>query len=126
MRALSVLVLACLVLAVAGCAAGTGVLTSKDDGTTVELAEGDELVVELESNPSTGYAWQVVEVEGASQRGESEFTEGATDVVGAPGVERLTFVREGTGPGVIELEYRRVWETTATPEGTWSVTLAGD
>lgn len=33
-------------------------LTMKDAGTTVNLKPGDNLVIELEGNPSTGYTWQ--------------------------------------------------------------------
>ena len=109
-----------------GCDGGTTRLSGEDDGARIELVSGDEIVVELESNPSTGYSWQVASSKGARQKGEVEYVGGDTDVVGAAGVERFTFVREGSDAGVIALEYRRPWETTEAPEDTWSLTITGD
>ena len=35
-------------------------MTEKDDGKTVTVTEGQNLVVKLQSNPTTGYKWKVV------------------------------------------------------------------
>jgi len=126
MKRFILLVVVVALLGLSGCAAGTTTLTADDDGAEIKLADGAEIVVELESNPSTGYSWQVVSSEGARQTGEVEYVGVDTDVVGAAGVERFTFVREGSDAGVIALEYRRPWETTETPEDTWSLTITGD
>ena len=47
------------------------------NGSQVELASGQELEVTLESNPTTGYSWEVVEVDKAVliQVGDAEFRE---------------------------------------------------
>jgi inhibitor of cysteine peptidase len=115
-----------LIIVLAGCAAGTTILTADDDGAEIELADGEQVVVELESNPTTGYLWQVVASEGVRQEGVSKFLAGEADVVGAAGIDRFTFLRDGEDPGEISLEYRRVWETTAVPEATWSATVTGN
>ena len=70
------------------------VLTAEDEGSRVELRVGQALVVRLESNPTTGYGWEVAgSTEPAlRQVGETEF-EPQSDLLGAPGVEILRFFR---------------------------------
>ncbi len=52
-----------LVLVLTGCGGkvpATRTLTAADNGTTVQMAVGDELVIQLTRNPSTGYGGSVV------------------------------------------------------------------
>lgn len=109
-----------------GCSADPGVLGPADDGATIEAAVGDEVVVELPSNPSTGYSWQVVDAGPCDKPETSEFVEDQQDeaVVGASGIERFTFTRASAEPGDITLEYRRPWEDESVPaEDDWTVHL---
>lgn len=118
-----------LAMAVTGCGDGSGSvtrLTEAADGSTVTLAVGDELVVALESNASTGYAWQVVTPvpEVLEQAGEARYLAPEDqDVVGAPGTEELTFDVVATGSGTLELVYVRSWEEPAEPAATFTVTV---
>jgi len=50
-------------------------LSAKDNGGQVEVAVGQTLILTLESNPTTGYRWEVVEAQDAvlRQTGEAEF-----------------------------------------------------
>jgi inhibitor of cysteine peptidase len=110
-------------------------LTDADDGATVKLALGGELIIALESNPSTGFAWDVAEISGPQIElvGEPEFLprESDTPVVGAPGTQVFTFSTTGTGmpagdePAVVQvsLEYTRSFEPDTPPEKTYAVTV---
>jgi inhibitor of cysteine peptidase len=93
-------------------------LTADDAGLTVVLKTGEELLVTLEGNPSTGYIWEMVPSDGAllEQVGEIEFkTEG--DLAGAPGKLTLCFQAVAVGEQNIRLIYHRPWEVDAeSPE----------
>jgi predicted secreted protein len=79
------------------------------DPSSIEIASGESFDVELESNPSTGYAWEVdgqLDEEVLTYEG-SEYTpdEGSEDLVGSGGTERLSFTAGAAGEAVIELTY---------------------
>lgn len=112
------LLLVVVLAAVAGLAACGGqsplTVTAKESGQTVELRSDQKLVVRLESNPSTGYRWNVVAdpnagvlqlVSTAYERSESN-----GNVVGAPETEVWTYEPAGTGTTTVRLAYFRVFE----------------
>jgi predicted secreted protein len=79
------------------------------DPSSIEIASGETFDVELESNPSTGYAWEVdgqLDDEVLSYEG-SEYTPdpGSEELVGSGGTERLSFTAGAAGETVIELTY---------------------
>ncbi len=84
---------------------------------TIELPaisiEMDKITVSLESNPSTGYSWEVVYQSDNVEVISKEYVAGdsAEVVVGAPGIEKVSFrVPEEGKRGVIALAYVRPWE----------------
>lgn len=137
--------LAVLLLA-AGCASGDGtptsaepdrggepsvvpggevVLSAEDDGTSIELRAGQELVVTLESNPTTGYRWEVSEVDESvlSELGEAEFQEAPKEdeqIVGVGGTETFRFA-SAPGSTTLTLVYHRSWEKDVEPAATFTV-----
>ena len=105
------------------------VLGAEDDGSVVELAEGQALVVTLESNPTTGYSWEVSEVDEdvLMQMGDPEFKEAAASaaaegeqLVGAGGTETFYF-SSAAGETTLTLVYHRPWEEDVEPEQIFSV-----
>jgi len=132
-----------MLVLVAGCAGSEGATTvpevnrsgeatsdavalgAEDDGSEVELAAGQVLEVTLESNPTTGYGWEVSEVDGAvlAQVGEAEFQEAPREgepVVGAGGVQTFRFTAS-PGETTLTLVYRRAWEKDVDPLETFTV-----
>ena len=91
-------------------------LGMEDSGGTVTAQPGDEIVVTLESNASTGFAWVLV-TEPASEvvdLVDSEYAEPEdTGLVGAPGEEVWTFVATGEGTTAIAMSYQRSSGETA-------------
>ena len=60
-----------------------------DSGSQVEVKKGQILAISLESNPTTGYRWEVLKINESSleQLGESEFISSESEgLVGAGGV----------------------------------------
>lgn len=106
---------ALVVLAMLGSCSGESDLTLTEDDhlSEVDLETGDTFEVRLESNPSTGYAWEIADtgtgafLELLSE--EFEEPEG-TDLVGAPGTEVFEFEAIDTGAGILRLEYIRSFE----------------
>lgn len=70
------------------------------DGTTVQAAAGDKILLTLGSNPSTGYAWEVTTEPDAAvlKVDPSKYNEPDSDAIGAGGTEvwHMTAVGAGT------------------------------
>jgi inhibitor of cysteine peptidase len=94
------------------------VLDSGDVGTEITVGVGEQFEVRLESNPTTGYAWQVVEQPDAIELVSSEFEAPDTSLVGAGGVEVFVFEGASTGSGTLRLEYVRSFENPPVPAET--------
>jgi len=78
-------------------------------------------VISLEGNPTTGYTWEVAEMDGGVLRqvGESEF-EPESDAIGSGGVQILRFEPVNNGQTDLELVYHRSWEDKE-PVETFSI-----
>jgi inhibitor of cysteine peptidase len=115
--------LLCAALAVsAGCADAVR-LDDADNGGSVTLAAGDSLEVVLESNPTTGYSWRLVEIPDClEQEGDAEYdSDAAPGMVGAGGEETWVFTAVEPGEGSLTLEYTRPWEEESDPAGTFEI-----
>jgi len=105
-----------------------------DDGevftaSPIDVDVDDTFTIELESNPSTGYSWELAgpldEAIVTSLGSDHEAADG--DAVGAPGTQELSFRAVGAGTTTIALQYVRPWETDVAPAETkdFSVNVSG-
>jgi inhibitor of cysteine peptidase len=96
-----------------------------ESGKQIELAPGDSLIVTLDSNPSTGFAWSIsgISDEAVIDDVSNEFEGADTGMIGAGGQEVWTFEALDKGTSTIEMKYSRSWETGVEPAGTFSVTV---
>ena len=125
---------AVLMVALAGCkpAAGGGdkpeVLVEKDaNGTTVTLDVDQVLAIKLESNPTTGYGWHVMDVDESILQAEGgpemiEPTQ-ATPVLGAGGWQVIRYRAKAAGETTITLGYSRSFEPDVPPIETFTLTV---
>jgi inhibitor of cysteine peptidase len=96
---------------VAGC---VGVKTYTDSGQEINIGVGQEFIIALGSNPTTGYSWQasydesMLELVGGEPTYEAEET--GDDVVGAGGTEFFRFLTLEAGETEITLVYAQHWE----------------
>jgi inhibitor of cysteine peptidase len=102
------------------------ILNAKDNEGQIEVDVGQNLVLTLESNPTTGFRWEVVEVEDAVLRpkGETEFrvaSELDPPPPGAGGVEIFRFETVEAGETLLELVYHRPWEEGVEPLETFTI-----
>jgi inhibitor of cysteine peptidase len=102
-------------------------LTDADNGASVKLADGGTLVISLESNPSTGFAWTIAEPAPSQleSQGDPVYVPPAetTPIVGAPGTEVFTLTAAAAGTAELKLEYRRSFEPDVPAEKTFAVTV---
>jgi inhibitor of cysteine peptidase len=102
-------------------------LTDADDGSTIQLAIGGQLVVALQSNPTTGFGWSVSESSDPQLEVQGEPTYvpagSTTQVVGAGGTGVFSFDAKDKGTAKLILEYKRDFEPGVAPEKTFSVTV---
>jgi len=98
-------------------------LMEHDSGRSIDL-KGEVLVLNLESNPSTGYSWQVQGMNQGilRQLDAAEWLSSAPDKLGAPGTQVLRFAAVGKGRTNLELVYARSWDTAA-PAKTFSLEI---
>jgi len=104
-----------LAATLSGCGSQEVSLGADDNGGQVTLEQGQTLAISLESNPTTGYGWQVLEMDAAvlQQSGETEYKQspGSEGLVGAGGVETLRFEALAAGQMTLMLGYMRAWES---------------
>ncbi len=93
------------------------------------MDRGDELVVRLHSNRTTGYSWSLVMTGGGvlKQQGEAAYETPRSDrrLTGAGGVEVWKFRAVKAGALMLTFNYRRPWEKGVPPVKslTWPVTI---
>ncbi len=101
-----------IIYSVTGC---VGVKTYQDSGQAIDIGVGQQFVIALGSNQTTGYSWQesydetMLELVG----GESDYKtdeEAGEDMVGVGGIEYFRFKALEKGETEITLTYRQPWE----------------
>src|SRR5262245_36168518 len=120
-NAVPAVVLALALLLLAGCA-GTVSLGDGDSGKTVTAHPGDEVVMSLSENPSTGYTWDIEKNDDALlPLAKSEFNGPAFGPPGSGGTRTLTF--NAKQPGTVDLQLRcwRSWEGDKSIVGRYNV-----
>ncbi len=102
-------------------------LTEADDGKTVNVVEGQNVLVKLKSNPTTGYKWEVVSTNRTFGYPSATkfFPNGGA--VGSGGIERFTWKTKGAlslvGTHTVKMEYKRSWETNVPAAKTFTFTV---
>lgn len=78
---------------------------------------GDEFVILLDSNKTTGYEWQLASPINGNMLKllKSEYMPGPTNRTGAPGKEEWSFMALNPGDTVISFKYVRPWEKSIKP-----------
>jgi len=104
---------------------GPSIVNVSESGKQIILSPGDSLVVTLDSNPSTGFAWSISGItdEAVIDDVGNEFVGADTGMIGAGGQEVWTFQAGDKGTSTIEMQYSRSWETGVEPAATFSVTV---
>ena len=98
-----------------GCGTHGTSLTNADNGKQITAKTGETLTLTLDSNPTTGYSWQVLEINNTIlvQQGDPEYKQalGTEGLVGSGGTETFRFNAAGAGTTTLKLGYMRPWES---------------
>ena len=96
-----------------------------DDGKTFAVIVGQDIVVHLSANPTTGYRWRVTSTNRTFGYPVSDLFQVGGSAVGAGGTQTLTWKTTGplnlVGTHTVELAYARTAEET--PDKTFSFTV---
>jgi inhibitor of cysteine peptidase len=106
-----------LALCLTGCDPKTVYVTEAESGRTIVLSVGQELVITLASNPTTGYNWSHQSSSPNVLRvAEEKYVATEPVLIGSGGEHRVVFSAAATGQTTLRFEYRRPWETAAPAE----------
>jgi len=101
----------------------SSVLTSADNGRTVELHVGDQVALRLPENPTTGYRWAIdssdanlVDVK------QGEFA-AKSEAVGGGGEAQWSITAKAPGATSIRLKRWRQWEGDSSVVERYGITL---
>lgn len=99
-------------------------VTEADQGKEYTLNPGDSLVIVLESNPSTGYAWEVQQVDNPVLQlsGEAAF-KADSEKLGSPGKATFTFNTVNAGTQALTLIYHRSSDKDVQPAKTFTINV---
>ena len=112
-------IIAVMLLCLFGCSPGGSAAPSEvsgdesHNGKKVEIAVAGTLTVTLESNPTTGFQWELASIsdQAVLEKQSNTFDDPEdTGMVGAPGKEVWTFRALKKGTSTISMEYGRPWE----------------
>ena len=103
------------------------VLGEADDGQAVDVGVGDQVVIRLDENPTTGYRWELVDLPAAVELAGDSFTLGEPVKVGSGGTRELTFICRRPGPARLQLRHWQAWEgaSSVTRTVTFPLRVAG-
>lgn len=93
-------------------------LTAADNGKTETVYLNAKIVIQLASNPSTGYSWRVTNSEDVVLKFRSQRyipptpQPGHPNNVGAPGTVEIIFTANAVGTEKLILTYQHSWEKT--------------
>ena len=99
---------------------------ASDSGKEVQVRVGGELIVDLESNATTGFQWQVAEISDQTVLGEVSNVYNAPEAgapLGAGGIERWTFKGLKKGTARLSMEYNQPWQGGEKAAETFTLTV---
>jgi len=117
--------LSMLILFSLSACSGTQTLTAEDSGKSIQIKTGETFTITLESNPTTGYQWMVLDVDEKilSQVGDAEYQSKGTVMPGSGGEETFTFKALKSGKTELLLGYERPWEEGVDPVESFTITV---
>ena len=93
----------------------------------ISINVGEIFQISLDSNPTTGYRWEIVNVLKKltipSDEPNGDFIRGPRKIVGSRGKQIFTFEAIAPGKEEIKFAYKRSWESTSETLGTIFVSI---
>ena len=102
-------------------------LSDADDGKNFAVKKGQDVVVSLAGNATTGYQWSVLSTDKSFGYPEESYVASNPNMVGGGGTSIFTWHTNtpfAVGHHTVKLQYKRSWETKAIDTFTFSVDVA--
>lgn len=98
-------------------------ITEKAAGKTLKLPKSGLIAIKLDSNPSTGYGWQMSCASKNVSKVGSSFTipRSEEERLGAPGTEILVLAVTQPGTYNVRMDYKRSWEKMSLQSFSFTV-----
>ncbi|TWH76523.1 inhibitor of cysteine peptidase [Azomonas agilis] len=120
-----------LMLALSACSSSrpfsaADVRVTDDNQCPINLVVGQNLTLDLPSNPSTGFRWKVQDhaSELLSSLAPEDYLQPEGSLVGAEGTARWRFKAKQEGAGRILMSYQRPWEATGEAAGLFDCRIS--
>src|SRR4051812_11914598 len=98
------------------------VLNDTDNGSSVRVQPSEEVVLELQENPTTGYRWTIETTGDAIKEIESTYV-ASSGAIGGAGLRSIRFVGARPGTADIHGTLRRPWEASDRSLKQFDVTI---
>jgi len=92
-------------------------------GETVHVQPGDEVVVRLPENPTTGYRWEIDAPRGGVEVAQDSYDRPRDEGVGAGGMRTFTLRAGEPGQAEVRLRLARSWEDEAAQQGRLAIVV---
>jgi inhibitor of cysteine peptidase len=100
------------------------VVTQEGNGKTIDLSVGQVFLIQLDENPTTGYRWDVCEIDpDLIERTEDQYSQNLGSETGGGGVRIFKFTAKKTGQSQIQLKHWRSWEGHKSTIGCFTIQL---
>lgn len=100
----------------------TIVVTDADNGEALKLDEGDTLLVRLQSNPTTGYSWDILDNTDLILESQGDkYVPPKTRRAGASGYQEFEFKAVGMGEVSLKMVYQRPFDKPPKPVKAWQM-----
>ena len=90
-------------------------LTQADNGKTVTLSLGDQVLIQLTTNPSTGFDWVTAQLDSSLLLESNRSYRALNDAMGSPNQLTICFDTVAPGTANVLLQYQRHWEKNVPP-----------
>ena len=99
-------------------------LTQADKGKTVTVHTGDEIVINLAENPTTGYRWAVDQTDATALTSQNPtFSATPGGAIGGGGTRTFTFTAKQHGTVHLQLKLLRAWQGDSSIIDRFDVTI---
>jgi len=88
-------------------------------GQSITVDQGNQFVIALAANPTTGYSWKAAASDNVEQV-KSKFVQGDSKLMGAGGTQFITFKATKRGSTTLQVDYARSFEKGTAPADTES------
>ena len=106
-----------------GCTGGKDISVRIESDTMLTVLRGKVLNLELKSNPTTGYSWEIAGFAGSdflARMGKYDYKPDS-DRIGSGGIQIFSFKTKEKGDAKVIFEYRRAWEEHIEPAERYTV-----